>query len=149
LWDVRRYPGSRRHPHFKREALENSLPAQSIAYEWHGDTLGGRRRPVEHTRHPAWREESFRAYADYMDTDEFRRALGELKQAQGVAIMCAETLWWQCHRRLISDALTVDGVEVRHILDDKRSDAHKLSDFLRVDENGRPVYDVGVEKPLF
>ena len=147
LVDVRMFPGSRRHPHFSRESLEKALLEHGISYSWRGEALGGRRKGAAESRHPAWRNDSFRAYADHMDTDLFRTALGRLKEeaAAGatLAVMCAETLWWRCHRRLIADALTVDGVEVLHLIEETRPQPHKLNEALRVDEDGRPVYDLG------
>jgi uncharacterized protein (DUF488 family) len=148
LVDVRRFPGSRRHPHFAREALEGTLPAHGIAYDWRGEELGGRRSRQEigrPTRHPAWKNDGFRNYADYMDTREFQAALGRLMgdaESEALAVMCAETLWWRCHRRLISDALTVAGVDVVHLIKPGESQRHKLHPALRI-EDGRPVYDVG------
>jgi uncharacterized protein (DUF488 family) len=148
LVDVRRFPGSRRHPHFAREALAKTLPAAGIAYDWRGEELGGRRSRKEigrPTRHPAWKNDGFRNYADYMDSTAFRSALEKLEADaahEPLAVMCAETLWWRCHRRLIADALTVDGVEVVHLISAGESQRHKLHPALRV-EDGRPVYDVG------
>jgi uncharacterized protein (DUF488 family) len=152
LIDVRMFPGSRRHPHFSRESLDLALSEAGIRYEWWGETLGGRRKAVEKTRHPAWRNDSFRAYADHMDTEDFRgslRRVQELARAgTRLAVMCSETLWWRCHRRLISDALTVDGFEVVHLISPREQQGHRLHGSLRVDEDGRPVYDVGVEVEL-
>lgn len=144
--DVRRYPGSRRHPHFGRGALERDLPAAGIAYEWWGEELGGRRRRAAETRHPAWRVDAFRAYADYADSDEFRAALDRLEQLasrRAVSVMCSERLWWRCHRRLIADHLTVRAWHVVHIIDESSSQPHRLHEGLRTDAEGRPVYDVG------
>lgn len=150
--DVRMFPGSRRHPHFSRDALTDRLRTQGIDYEWRGEALGGRRKGADASRHPAWRNDSFRAYADHMDSKEFRSALDRLgaEAAEGkrAAIMCAETLWWRCHRRLIADALTVAGVEVVHLIGEREHQPHKLHEALRVDDDGRPVYDVGVEAEL-
>jgi uncharacterized protein (DUF488 family) len=147
LVDVRRYPASRRHPHFGREPLAASLAAAGIAYLWRGEELGGRRsRGPEPSRHPAWRNAAFQAYADYMDTPAFREALAALETeaaAAPTAVMCAERLWWHCHRRLVADALAVRGVEVVHLLDEAKGTPHPLHESLRVDEAGRPVYDVG------
>lgn len=153
LVDVRRYPGSRRHPHFAREGLEASLPQIDIAYEWRGEGLGGRRDGGGgQSRHPAWRVAAFRAYADYMDTDAFRAALSDLeiriRSGPPTAIMCAETLWWHCHRSLIADALTVDGFEVVHLIDRATRQGHPLHKSLRVDERNRPVYDVGFTEQM-
>ena len=122
LVDVRRYPGSRRHPHFGRDQLAISLTERGIAYEWRGDGLGGRRPPADPTRHPEWNDAGFRGFADYMDTAPFRVALDDLLSAAAapteapLAIMCAETLWWRCHRRLIADAAVGAGAEVVHLL---------------------------------
>ena len=148
LVDVRRFPGSRRHPHFARAALEESLPAEGITYDWRGEELGGRRSRAEvgrPTRHPAWKNDGFRNYADYMDTADFRAALDKLVTdavSEPLAIMCAETLWWRCHRRLIADALTIEGLDVVHLIGLGESQRHKLHPAIRV-EDGRPVYDVG------
>ena len=145
LVDVRRYPGSRRHPHFSRDHLAENLSAHDITYEWWGETLGGRRKAAEpHDRHVAWRNASFRAYASHMETVEFRDSLDSLKKrgaSSRLAIMCAETLWWRCHRRLIADALVVDGLDVVH-LGLNNDQLHSLTQTARVDDNGVLVYDV-------
>ena len=141
LVDVRSFPGSRRNPQFGREQLERTLPPAGIAYTWMKD-LGGRRRARSDSLNTGWRVEGFRAYADYMDTPEFAAALEDLirvARQTPTAYMCAERLWWQCHRRLLSDALTVRGFHVVHILDAHKSDPHKLTEFLHVD-SGRLVY---------
>jgi uncharacterized protein (DUF488 family) len=118
--DVRRYPGSRRHPQFGRDALAADLPGSGVDYEWWGDDLGGRRPPADPTRHPEWRDAGFRGFADYMDTKPFHDALQRLLTAAAsgrpLAIMCAETLWWRCHRRLIADAAVARCADVRHLL---------------------------------
>ena len=150
LVDVRRYPGSRRHPHFSRDALENSLPAAGIAYAWRGDTMGGRRDPAPDSPNIAWRVDAFRGYADHLASDEFRAALGELQtraETTRQAVMCAETLWWRCHRRLIADALVADGHEVIH-LGLGRDDIHKLHGSARMTADGYLVYDLGVTPSL-
>ena len=141
LADVRSFPGSRRNPQFGREQLERSLPSNGIAYLWMKE-LGGRRKARPDSPHTGWRVEGFRAYADYMDTPPFATALDELQRMAReapTAYMCAERLWWQCHRRLISDALTVREIEVLHIFDAQKSERHKPTDFLRV-EGGRLLY---------
>jgi uncharacterized protein (DUF488 family) len=122
LIDVRRYPLGRRQPHLSREALAEALPAQGIGYEWWGEALGGRRSPSPGaTARTGWRNPAFAGYAEYMATAEFRAALAELEErarsGEAVAIMCAETVWWRCHRRLIADALVRDGLDVEHLLD--------------------------------
>lgn len=124
LVDVRRFPGSRRHPHLARGRLVEDLP---LAYEWWGEALGGRRKPVAETRHPEWRNDAFRAYADWMDTPVFLEALDRLLEtatATPTAVMCSETLWWRCHRRLIADAALARGVEVVHLLAVGKSQPH-------------------------
>jgi uncharacterized protein (DUF488 family) len=148
LADVRAYPASRRHPHFGRTALAEACAARGVAYRWMPG-LGGRRKGVLNSPHVAWREPGFRAYADYMETPEFAAALGELQAAAAAvptAFMCAEALWWQCHRRLIADALVVAGWEVRHIVGEQLT-AHALPDFARVDGR-RIVYDRGTTGAL-
>jgi uncharacterized protein (DUF488 family) len=152
LIDVRRFPGSRRHPHFAREALEQALPQHGLSYEWKGESLGGRRsRSKAPTRHPAWNNASFQSYADYMDTDDFRAAVRELEERSvhvAQALMCAETLWWKCHRRLISDALVLHGAEVVHLVRVGTREPHKLHPNVRQDSDGWPVYDVNVDRQL-
>ena len=126
--DVRRFPGSRRHPHFAREQLDPFLRAHGIAYHWMPE-LGGRRRPLKDSPNTGWRVDAFRGYADYMATPEFRsafRALVDLSRAHRTAIMCAEALWWQCHRRLISDALLASGATVLHIQAADKAPPHAL-----------------------
>lgn len=122
LIDVRRYPAGRRQPHLSRDRLAVDLPARGIVYEWWGEALGGRRSiDSESAAHSPWRSRSFAAYSAYMSTDEFRQALARLEKradaGEALAIMCAEIVWWRCHRRLIADALTADGFEVLHIID--------------------------------
>ncbi|MDP9067380.1 MAG: DUF488 domain-containing protein [Actinomycetota bacterium] len=151
LVDVRRYPGSRRHPHFAREALEHSLPVAGISYDWRGEALGGRRDPVPGSPNIAWRVDAFRGYADHMASAEFRSGLRELEDraTAGVrqAIMCAETVWWRCHRRLIADTLVAHGHEVIH-LGMGRDSAHELHQAARRDDRGVLIYDIGVTVPL-
>lgn len=140
--DVRRFPGSRRHPHFGREALDASLAAAGIEYV-HAPELGGRRSGSAASPNRAWRVAAFRAYADYMDGDEFRSALRDVMEMaveRRVALMCAEAVPWRCHRRLIADALVARGVEVRHILGPGRADRHELHPAARALEGGRLVY---------
>ena len=148
LVDVRRFPGSRRHPQFNKEALEQSLRQTGIDYDWRGEQLGGRRTAAsDRSRHSALRNASFKAYADYMDTEQFRSAVAQLEAdaATGdtLAVMCAETLWWRCHRRHIADALILDGFDVIHLIDGRSKQEHRLHPALRPDEAGRPAYDAG------
>src|SRR5438477_490978 len=119
--DVRMFPGSKRYPQFGRGALAESLGEHGIRYE-HFPELGGRRKAKPDSRNTAWRNEAFRGYADYMETEQFQngiKRLSEVAEPIGPAVlMCAEALWWSCHRSLISDFLKVRGVEVIHILDE-------------------------------
>jgi Uncharacterized conserved protein len=131
LIDVRRYPAGRRQPHLAQERLAADLPEEGIGYEWWGEALGGRRLVAGATPpDTGWRSPSFAAYSAYMSTPEFRTALTELegraKAGESLAIMCAETVWWRCHRRLIADALTLDGFEVEHIIDRVPGQPHRL-----------------------
>jgi uncharacterized protein (DUF488 family) len=117
--DVRRFPGSRKHPQFNAESLKVSLQENGIEYFWF-EELGGRRRPQPQSRNTVWRNQSFRAYADYMETEEFQHGLErllDLVRARRTAIMCSEAVWWRCHRALVSDALKVTGTRVLHILE--------------------------------
>jgi uncharacterized protein (DUF488 family) len=119
LVDVRAFPGSRRHPHFNREALADTLRRHGVEY-LHRPSLGGRRRLQRAAPPSAWRNESFHAYAEYMRTADFHGALEELMRLapeRPTTIMCSEAVPWRCHRTLISDALTARGVIVEHILD--------------------------------
>jgi uncharacterized protein (DUF488 family) len=133
--DVRRFPGSRRHPHFNREALEAELPRAGIAYR-HFGSLGGRRgRRAPGSPNTGWRVEAFNAFADYMDTPEFLEGLGALTACASTAraaVMCSEAVPWRCHRRLIADALIVRGWTVWDIMSAKKVDRHALTEFARV-----------------
>jgi uncharacterized protein (DUF488 family) len=134
LADVRTIPKSRRHPHFAQDALSWSLPAAGIAYR-HAAELGGLRKPRADSTNMAWRHEGFRGYADYMATPEFERALdalGDWSREAPTAVMCAEALWWRCHRQLIADALVARGVAVRHIMSAGAAAEHTLTEFARV-----------------
>lgn len=116
--DVRRFPGSRKHPQFGGPALAESLAVNGIAYAWLAK-LGGRRRDDPGTQQLGWRNASFRSYAAFMWSEEFAGGLVELvniAQAMPTAVMCSELLWWRCHRALISDALRFLGFEVVHIM---------------------------------
>lgn len=127
--DVRRFPGSRRLPHFAADPLAHDLAGAAILYRWIPE-LGGRRRPSPTSINHAWHHPAFRAYADHIATEEFAVGLNELLTlANGLrtAIMCAELLWWRCHRRLIADVLTSLGVDVIHLRDDGPGELHQLS----------------------
>jgi uncharacterized protein (DUF488 family) len=134
LIDVRRWPASRRYPHFHREALAASLSTARLGYLWRGD-LGGFRKPSANSPNTAWRVGAFRAYADFMLTPEFDVIMQEMEQlvaSRRIAIMCAEAVPWRCHRQLLADAFLVRGWPVRHILDDGCHE-HKLPSFAAVD----------------
>ena len=138
--DVRRFPMSRRHPQYNREALAASLKARGIEYA-HEDALGGRRENGERLAPTGWRVAAFNAYAHHMASPQFEDALGRvLRLAAGrrTAVMCAEAVPWRCHRTLISDAAMARGWEVRHILD-AGTNVHSLTSFARI-EDGRIVY---------
>ena len=135
LADVRRTPRSRRHPQFNRETLAAELPERGLDYR-HLPALGGRRRPRADSPNAGWEHEAFRGYADYALTREFAAGLAELCALGGerpTAVMCAEALWWRCHRRLIADRLTGLGWTVRHIGADGSLAEHELPPFAVVD----------------
>jgi uncharacterized protein (DUF488 family) len=142
--DVRSAPGSRRFPHVRRSELAQWLPAAGIAYQWEAD-LGGFRRPRPGSPNTALRHPSFRGYADYMATAAFREALaGLLARAahQVTTVMCAETLWWRCHRRLIADAATILGnARVCHLGHDGRLSPHRLTPGVRRSPGDTLIYD--------
>jgi len=146
LVDIRTAPGSRRNPQFARSALEEWLPEAGIAYRWE-KRLGGFRRPTPDNPDVAWREDMFRGYAEYMRSANFLEAVdGVLAEAdsQQVAVMCSESLWWRCHRRLLADFVSVArGTEVRHLMHDGRVEPHQPSDGLRLRDDGLLVYDAG------
>ena len=128
LADIRSYPGSKRYPHFNKNSLDISLAGNHIEYI-HIPELGGKRKPVKDSHHTGWKNASFRAYADYMDTDTFYKGITILKNISRVkrtSIMCAEALWWKCHRRLISDYMSSEGIEVIHITGESESELHKI-----------------------
>ncbi len=124
--DVRRFPGSRRLPQFAAAQLETALAHEGIGYQWF-EGLGGRRRATEASADSAWRNASFRGYAEHLQSEEFAHALGDLlalAEARATAMMCAEVLWWRCHRSMISDVLKLKGIEVLHIQDEQHLTRH-------------------------
>ena len=151
LVDVRSHPGSRRLPQFGRGSLAAEVPAAGVTYEWR-PALGGRRRPQTPSPHVALRHPSFRAYADHMMTEEFRLALDRLVSDADdgdVVIMCAEAVWWRCHRRLVADAaVLLRGRTVTHLFHDGRQQLHPPMPEARVDETGVLIYDLGVTGQL-
>ena len=162
LADVRAFPGSKRYPHFNKDALAKSLSEQGIRYE-HFPELGGKRKSKPDSRNTAWRNASFRGYADYMETEQFQNGIERLlniasqgaeswavaeKRYDGseavipcaIAIMCAEAVWWRCHRSLIADCLKARGVEVLHVLGANKVDPHPYTPAARI-VNGELSYE--------
>jgi uncharacterized protein (DUF488 family) len=132
LADIRRFPGSRRHPHFSREALEVSLPNAGVEYV-HFEELGGRRRPLKNSPNTAWDSDQFRGYADHMATPAFQEAVDRLLATdRTTAVMCAESVPWRCHRNLLSDELVRRGVTVLHIVGAATPQPHELSRMARI-----------------
>ena len=129
LVDIRSFPGSRRYPHFNKENLSRTLPAEGIAYK-HIAGLGGRRKPREDSVNTAWRHPSFRGYADYMQTPEFKKEVENLESfalKERTAYMCSEALWWKCHRALVSDYLKIRGWVVWHIMENGKLTEHPFT----------------------
>lgn len=134
--DIRSYPGSRKFPHFNKENLETSLPEAGIEY-LHMKTLGGRRKVLKNSLNTAWRKDSFRGYADYMETLEFADAIKELADlclSKRTVYMCSESLWWRCHRSMVSDYLKNKGWEVNHIMSTGKSIHHTYTEPAKIIE---------------
>jgi uncharacterized protein (DUF488 family) len=150
ITDVRAYPGSRRNPQFGREAMERWVPAAGLEYAWLR-RLGGRRAPADGSRHVALRHDAFRAYADHMESADFAAGVAELlavAERRSAAVMCSESVWWRCHRRLLADHLVlVRGLAVLHLLHDGRRVPHAVTAGARL-VGDAVVYDVGVTTPL-
>jgi uncharacterized protein (DUF488 family) len=146
LVDVRTAPGSRRNPHVARQELERWLPEHGIDYRW-DKRLGGFRRPAADSPDVFWREEMFRGYAAHMRTAEFGAAVDALlAEDRRQAVMCSESVWWRCHRRLIADHLVlVRDVAVVHLMHDGRLVPHPPAPGARVRDDGLLVYDGGQE----
>jgi uncharacterized protein (DUF488 family) len=145
LIDVRSLPGSKRYPQFNKEALSDSLGKAGIRYE-HFPELGGLRKPKKDSRNTAWRNASFRGYADYMETEEFRKGVDRLvdlaEKVGPAAIMCAEAVWWRCHRALISDFLKAHAAEVIHIVSATKNPSHPFTSAARI-VDGSLTYAMG------
>jgi len=142
LVDVRSFPGSRRYPHFNKAELARALEAVGIIYV-HSPELGGRRRANPDSKNTAWKNTSFRAYADHMESEEFIKGIAdlvELARGKRVAVMCAEALRWRCHRSLIADFLKSRGLEVIHIFNAKHTEAHPYTSAARI-VNGQLSYE--------
>ena len=134
LVDVRSFPGSRRYPHFNKIQLSYFLDEHHISYH-HLPSIGGRRQPRKNSRNTAWKNPSFRAYADHMESAEFRegiKELLELARERRTAVMCAEAVWWRCHRSLIADYLKAMGALVVHIIDEKKTEKHPYTSAARI-----------------
>jgi uncharacterized protein (DUF488 family) len=134
--DVRRFPGSRRYPQYASEALASELAERSIDYQWL-PALGGRRRPRPDSPNSGWRNASFRGYADHIASAEFTEGLSallDLSRNRRTTLMCAEAVWWRCHRALIADVLRIRGFEVLHVLDEKHATAHPYTSPARIVE---------------
>ena len=139
--DIRSFPGSRRYPHFNKEILENSLPLNGIEYV-HLRELGGRRKTNINSHNTGWRVAAFRGYADYMETELFKKGIKELEYLAGkktVAFMCSEAVWWRCHRSLVSDYLKFNGWTVIHIMGIGKGEEHPYTSPARIVDN-RLVY---------
>lgn len=124
--DIRSFPGSRKYPHYNKELLEQTLPQDHLAY-YHLKNLGGRRKPNRHSKNTAWRVAAFRSYADYMETEDFHTGILQLEKLalhKKVAFMCAEAVWWRCHRSMVSDYLKSTGWTVYHIMDIEKEEEH-------------------------
>jgi uncharacterized protein (DUF488 family) len=148
--DVRSFPGSRHNPQFGRVEMEQWVPGAGIDYLWMRE-LGGRRRPIAGSKHVALRNDAFRAYADYMETPDFLAGVAELltlPEGGSSAVMCSESLWWRCHRRLLADHLVlVRCIDVMHLMHDGLLTPHGLTSGVRL-AGDTLVYDVGITPSL-
>jgi uncharacterized protein (DUF488 family) len=134
--DIRTYPGSRRYPHFNKEALQQSLPNNNIEYV-HMPSLGGRRTSRADSPNTEWKNAGFRGYADYMETDDFAKAAAQLMQmasTRRTAYMCSEAVWWKCHRAMVSDYLKSQGWKVQHIMTKEKGEEHRYTKPARIVE---------------
>jgi uncharacterized protein (DUF488 family) len=151
LVDIRTAPGSRRSPHLHRLELARWLPEEGVDYRWE-PALGGFRKPRPQSPNGQLRNSSFRGYADYMDSPEFWHALDTVLLEAGqrtTTVMCSESVWWRCHRRLIADAAVLArGFAVEHLMHDGRLVPHRLTEGVRLTDDGRLRYDAG-EGSLF
>lgn len=149
LADIRMYPSSRRYPHFNKDALAGDLQKHGIEYV-HMKSLGGRRPPRPGSANTGWRNASFRGYADYMETSDFKNAIVTLEEyasKESVAIMCSEAVWWSCHRSLVSDYLKWKGWEVLHIMGEGKTQEHPYTSPARPSPTGLS-YAADGELPL-
>lgn len=149
LVDVRRYPTSRRYPHFSREPLENALAEAGIDYRHEPDMGGWRKEVREDSPNTAWRSRGFQAYADHTDSAAFREALDRLLESaeeKETAIMCAEIVPWRCHRQIISDILVARGHDALHIVEEGKTEKHELNEHARLLDGERVVYPASEEE---
>jgi uncharacterized protein (DUF488 family) len=149
LTDIRSYPGSRRYPHFNKEALHDLLKKHGIQY-LHLPGLGGRRKPSKDSENIAWKNDAFRGYADYMQSDIFKKEiihLEEIALQSATAYMCSEAVWWRCHRALVSDYLKSRGWIVLHIMSETKAEEHPYTSAAKI-INGKLDYS-GKEDSLF
>lgn len=141
LVDIRSFPGSRKYPQFNKESMEISIPESGIEYI-HLKKLGGRRKVLKNSHNTAWRLDAFRGYADYMETEEFQEGIDELLKIASkkrTAIMCAEAVWWSCHRSMVSDWLKFHGWKVMHIMSLHKAEEHPYTQPAHF-QNGKLVY---------
>ncbi len=144
LVDIRTAPGSRRHPHFARDALAQWLPDSGVTYSWE-PRLGGFRKPAADSPDVVWRNDAFRGYAGWMRSRDFVEGLDEvLTDAEPTVVMCSESVWWRCHRRLVADnVVLLHHDAVLHLMHDGRVVSHEPTDGVRVRDDGLLVYDGG------
>lgn len=145
--DIRSYPGSRRYPHFNKEALAVSLPLNNVQY-FHIKNLGGRRKVNPNSKNTSWRHPAFRGYADFMETAIFLEGIRELEQIafkERTAYMCSEAVWWRCHRSMVSDYLKVGGWKVMHIMGVGKAEEHPYTQPARI-VNGKLSYEVELKE---
>jgi len=134
LADIRSYPGSKRFPHFNKEALQKELTKQGISYQ-HFPALGGRRKTSKESKNTAWKNSAFRGYSDYMETDDFKNAIAELEKVAALeasAYMCSEAVWWSCHRSLVSDYLKNIGWKIIHIMGKNKIQEHPYTSAAKI-----------------
>ena len=137
LVDIRSYPGSKRYPHFNKENLQKVLPAHKINYQ-HFAELGGRRKTSKDSKNTAWKNDAFRGYADYMETEDFKKGILKLEEVAAkykTAFMCSEAVWWRCHRSMVSDYLKWKGWQVMHIMAKNKSEDHPYTSPAKVIDN--------------
>lgn len=147
LVDIRRYPGSRRYPHFNKEALADSLPETGLSY-YHFEDLGGRRKARPDSVNKVWRHPSFRGYADYMETTGFKETVQDLEEIASekrTVVMCSEAVWWSCHRAMVADYLKSNDWKVLHIMGPDKTTEHPYTKPAQL-ENGRLTYKATEEK---